>query len=341
MSQPEGIFVSVTRPTSSTIEVWLRLSLPLILFCVHAALVPSHDASAQSKTRPRTATAAPTAAQISAKSIIVRTEPKAIVWLDEVRRGVTDDMGQLILSNISSGRHTLRVRAGGFTERTLALLPSQRSAIEVRLTRTNDEAELAFQKAEAASEKPGEEARAEAVKLYRRAIELRPRHAAAHLGLARVLLAMNDHDAALAAVAAARRARPVYPEASAVEGRIHRDASYNDEAVASYGRAIREGRGFQPEAHTGLGLVLEDKGDYEGAVKAFRKAIEQLSDTEPVLYNLIGAAYEKLERWKDALAAYEKYLQLAPEGRNASAIRSIIDQLRVQAAEQQQQTPPD
>ena len=42
----------------------------------------------------------------------------------------------------------------------------------------------------------------------------------------------------------------------------------------------------------------------------------------------------------DAADAYDKYLQLAPEGSHASAIRSIIDQLRQQAAEQEQQQTP-
>lgn len=347
MSQSGRIFVSAVRPASSFTANWRQHSLPLVLFCILPALTFSPDASAQNKTtRPRSvaapaSSAAAAPAPVSANSITVRTEPKAIVWLDEVRRGVADDAGQLVLGNVSAGRHTLRVRAEGFKERSLPVLQSQRGVVQVRLTRTTNEAEIAFQGAEAAGEKPGEEARNEAIKLYRRALELRLRYPEAHLGLARVYLAQNDHDAALAEIAAARRARPSYPEASAVEGRIHRDASYNDEAIASYQRALREARGFQPEAHTGLGLVLEDKGDYAGAVKSFSKAIEQLSDTEPVLYSLLGAAYEKLERWKDALAAYEKYLQLAPEGRNASAIRSIIDQLRVQASEQQQQTPPD
>ncbi len=277
--------------------------------------------------------------QASARSIIISTQPSATVWLDEVRRGATDASGQLALTSVAAGRHTLRVRALGFAERTLPLLPTQRGRVEVRLTRTTDEAELAFQQAEAASEKPGEEARAEAVKLYRRALQLRPKFPAARVGLARVLLAMDDHDGALAEIAAARRARPGYPEASAVEGRIHRDMALNDQAIASYERAIREARGFQPEAHTGLGIMLEDKGDHEGAVRSFRKAIEQLSDSEPALYQLIGAAYEKLEKYKEAVAAYEKYLQLAPEGRNASAIRSIIDQLRVQADEQLSPSP--
>ncbi|HEX5707538.1 MAG TPA: tetratricopeptide repeat protein, partial [Pyrinomonadaceae bacterium] len=137
----------------------------------------------------------------------------------------------------------------------------------------------------------------------------------------------------------ARRLRLAYAEASAVEGRVLRELAQYADAVASYRRAIREGRGFQPEAHTGLAIVLEDQGDYAGAVESLRKAVAQLSDTEPVLYQMLGAAYEKLERWKEAVAAYEKYLELAPDGRLAPAINSIIDQLRQQAAEQQSSTP--
>ena len=90
----------------------------------------------------------PAAASSPNKTITVHTEAKAIVWLDEVRRGVTDDTGNLTLEKVSAGRHTLRVRASGFKERQLTLLPTQRGQIDVRLTRTTDEAELIFQQAE-------------------------------------------------------------------------------------------------------------------------------------------------------------------------------------------------
>ncbi|MCA1556996.1 MAG: tetratricopeptide repeat protein [Acidobacteria bacterium] len=276
------------------------------------------------------------AAQISSKSIVVRTEAKAVVWLDDVRRGVTDDAGRLTLLKVSAGRHTLRVRARGFKEATIAVAPARRGAIDVRLARTTDEAELLFQQAEEARESArNDEARKQSAELYRRALELRKRFAAARLGLARVLLDLNDYNSALEEINAARAARPVYPEASAVEGRILRMAADTNAAMDSFRRAIREGRGFQPEAHTGLALVLEEKGRYEEAVEEFRAAISQLSDTEPVLYQLLGAAYEKLEKYREAVRAYEKYLELAPEGTLAPAVRSILDQVRRQAAEQE------
>jgi tetratricopeptide (TPR) repeat protein len=272
-------------------------------------------------------------ASSSARSITVSSEAKAIVWLDEVRRGVTDETGKLTLEKVSAGRHTLRVRAVGFKERTLALLPTQRGDIEVRLTRTTDEAELAFQQAEEAREKAkDEESRRAAAELYRSVLRLRPSYPAAHVGLARVLLDLNEYKKALQEIADARADRPVYPEASAVEGRIYRYFAFWDDAIASFRRSIREAHGFQPEAHTGLALLLEEKGQDEEAAAEFRTAISQLSDSEPVLYQLLGAVYEKLEKYKEAVEAYEKYLQLAPEGNLAPAVRSVIDQLRKQAA---------
>jgi len=54
-----------------------------------------------------------------------------------------------------------------------------------------------------------------------------------------------------------------------------------------------------------------------------------------VIYQLLGAAYEKQRNYKDAIVAYEKYLELAPNGSLAPAIRSMIDQLRRDAAGQE------
>ena len=86
------------------------------------------------------------------------------------------------LLKLTPGRHRLRVRAKGFAERSLALLPTQRGALSVVLTQTTDEAELLFQQAEEMREKGNA---AGAVDLYRQALKLRARYAAAHLGLAR------------------------------------------------------------------------------------------------------------------------------------------------------------
>ena len=320
----------IPKYTSISFNRSLFVATLAALFCALSFNVP--EAFAQ-RTRKK-----PTTSSTSTRAFIIRSEPNAIIWLDGIRRGVTDDAGKLALEKVTRGRHTLRVRASGFKERTLPLTSLQRGQIEVPLTRTTDEAELNFQKAEDAREKAkDEESRKAAADLYRRALELRPEFPAAHVGLARVLLDLNDYKKALQEIADARDGRPVYPEASAVEGRIYRSAAFWDDAVASFRRAIREAHGFQPEAHTGLALLFEEEGKTEEAAAEFRTALAQLSDTEPVIYQLLGAAYEKMEKYKEAVAAYEKYLQLAPDGNLAPAVRSIIDQLRKQAEEQSAQ----
>lgn len=272
-----------------------------------------------------------TAAQAS-RTLTITTEPNAIVWIDEIRRGVTDASGKLALKNVSPARHSLRVRANGFRESTGLILPGKNSAT-VKLMRTTDAAELAFQEAETAREQArDDEGRQKAAEAYRRALKLRPSFPAARVGLARILLELNEYKEALAEIEAARRSRAIYPEASAVEGRINREAAFDEEAIKSFRRSIREARGFQPEAHVGLARVLEEKGQFDEAIAEYRKALDQLMDSEPVIYQLLGAAYERQQKYKEALAAYEKYLTLAPNGSLAPAVRSIIDQLKLDAA---------
>ena len=191
--------------------------------------------------RPRKTQAANNAS--SARTLIVIAEPNAIVWLDEIRRGTTDQAGKLALSRISSGQHSLRVRAAGFKEMTVPVLAAQQGEIRVRVLRTTDEAELTFQQAETARETArDDEARQRAADLYRQTLKLRAAFPAAHVGLARVLLDLNDTNGALAEIEGARRYRPNYPEASAVEGRIYRETGQTDEAIAQFVKATASNR---------------------------------------------------------------------------------------------------
>jgi tetratricopeptide (TPR) repeat protein len=264
-------------------------------------------------------------------SLTITSEPNAVVWIDEIRRGTTDASGKLTLTKVSAGRHSVRVRANGFKETSATLLPGRR-ALAVKLVATTDPAELKFQEAETAREKGSLQ---NAADLYREAIKLRPAFPAAQVGLARVLMSLNEFKEAHAAIDAARRTRPAYAEASAVEGRIYREEAFDDDALRSFRRSIKEGGGVQPEAYVGMAKVLEDKGQFAEAIGEYKKALAQLSDSEPVIYQMLGAAYERVEKPKEAVTAYEKYLELAPNGSYAAAIRSILTQLKREAAGEQ------
>lgn len=272
------------------------------------------------------------------RTITVVTEPNAIVWIDDVKRGTTDEKGKLVVKPVQNGNRKLRVRADGFKESSATLKAVQKGEVKIPLVKTTDEAELAYQQAE----KMMEEDKEKAVTLYQKAVKLRPKYAEAYLGLARALSETNKLEEALAAVNNARKIRPIYPELSAVEGRIYRADDDEENTIKSFERAIKEGGGFQPEAYTGLAILFKGKaeaagsgGDFEQedsyyntAAKYFVKAIEQLSLTEPIVYYYLGEIYEKQKKYKEAIAVYEKFIRDMPDSDDVSVMRSFIVQVK-------------
>ncbi|MGI8638923.1 MAG: tetratricopeptide repeat protein [Pyrinomonadaceae bacterium] len=307
-------------------------NLILQIFCLVIIALSTLSAPAQKKK------AASTAAQ--PRIITIVTEPKAIVWLDDVKRGATDESGKLVVKFSLPGTRKLRVRADGFKEVSQNLLPAQKGEVKITLAKTTDEAELSFQQAEAQTDKQ------KAAELYRKAIKLRPNYAEAQLGLARILSDNGDNEGALKAIQSARKARPAYVQASAVEGRIYKAEGDEEKAIAAFKRAITEGKGFQPEAQTGLGLLYKERGEglgaegkfdeenanYKLAADYFRKAVSQLSgapDAE-IVYQFLGLTYEKMKKYTDAIAVYEEFLRVFPDSNEATAVRSFIVQLKKQ-----------
>lgn len=280
------------------------------------------------------------------RTMTIITEPNAIVWLDDLRRGTTDASGKLIVKPVAAGAHKIRVRADGFKEVSQPLTAAQTGDVKIALVKTDDKAELAFQEAERLSETDREKA----IAAYRKAITARPKYAEANLGLARVLSAKGDYEDARRAIAEAKKARLNYAEASAVEGRIYVLEGEEEKAIAAFKRAITEGRGLQPEAHTGLGLLYKDKaeaagseGDYEVetanymlAAKSFITAIKQLSGAPDAItiYQFLGLSYEKMKKYTDAIAVYEEFLRVFPDSNEATAVQSFIVQLKKQMSEQ-------
>jgi tetratricopeptide (TPR) repeat protein len=286
------------------------------------------------------------AAQTSAnRSIKVTTEPGASVWVDGVLYGKTDATGKLAIKTISPGRHVVRVRADGFAEGSKPLLPAQKGDLAINLTRTTDEAWLAFQEGERYSSMD----RTKAADAYRKAIKLKPGLISAHIGLARVLSDGGDLEAALAAIRTLRKTDPRNAEASAIEGRIYKGLDNDAKAIAAFERAIVEGRGFQPEAYAGLGLLYKEKAESAGdpndpeaakasaeAAKNLSKAVKQLSGAPDamVIMQLLGLMYEQQKRYKEAIAVYEDFLRIFPDSNEAEAVRSFIVQINKQLAPQ-------
>jgi tetratricopeptide (TPR) repeat protein len=278
------------------------------------------------------------------RSITVVTEPNSTVWVDGVRYGTTDEKGRLTIATLS-GVRAMRVRASGFIEVTRSLPAASRGEIVIKLTKTTDDAELAFQSAESMTGVDRQKAIAE----YERAIKLRPKYPEAYVGIARMYSETGSLEKADQAIRSAKRLRPGYAEASAVEGRILKDGGEEDKAIAVFKRAIREGRGSQPEAYTGLGLLYKDRAEnfggsgdydqetasYDEATKYLGIAVKQLGGAPDaiVVYQLLGLIYERQKKFKEAIALYEEFLRIFPDSSEAGAVESFIVQIRKQMAE--------
>src|SRR5688572_321902 len=203
--------------------------------------------------------ATPFAAQVkrqSLRTVTITSEPNAIVWIDGVKYGPTDASGKFAGKTRAAGTLSVRVRADGFKEVTTTI-PGEKAEASIPLTKTSDEAELAYQEAERMTSRD----RAKASEAYRKAIRLRLAYLEAHIGLARVHAEAGEFEKAEAAIRAARRIRPAIAEISAIEGRVLKDTGEEEKAIASFRRAIREGKGFQPEAYTGLGLLFKERAE--------------------------------------------------------------------------------
>ncbi len=286
-----------------------------------------------------------TALKPQSRSVTVITEVGATVWMNGVKYGKTDDTGKITISSVSPGKHTIRVRADGFKEALKPLLPTQKGNVEIPLTETSDEAELAFQLAEVQATLDREKA----IAAYEKAIKLRPKYADAYIGLARIYAETGDFVKADNAIRNARKASPGISEASAIEGRVFVSSGDEAKAIAAFKRAISEGKGFQPEAYTGLGLLYKEKAEgfglngdleqesanYNQAIKNLSAAVKQLSSSPDgaVVYQLLGLIYEQQKKYKEAIALYEEFLILFPESAESTAVRSFIVQIKKQMNE--------
>ena len=301
-----------------------NLALLLLLFAITAA------AQTRKLAQPR--------------SVTIVTEPDAGIWLNAVNFGTTDAAGKLLIKPFPAGIQALRVRAKGFKEVNQNIAATFKGELKVAMTKSTDEAELAFQIAEELSSTDSNKA----LEFYRKAISIRPRYAEAFVGISRILSAKGDYEESLSAIANARKIQPIYPEASAVEGRIYKSEGEEEKAIESFKRAIREGRGFQPEANTGLALLYKEKaefagneGDFEGetalyeeSVKYFAAAAKQLSSSPDaiIVIQMYGLVLEKMGKNAEAIKVYQEFLRVFPDIPESASVRSFIVQLEKQMA---------
>lgn len=255
-------------------------------------------------------------------------QPRAIVFVDDIRHGRADANGTRAITVLAPGRHEVVVRQPGFVDhrQIVTLSAGRTTVVRPKKATLKDAGELAFQRADDLGYSGKHE---EAIPLYLEAIDARDgAYTAAQIGLTRSYLATKKTEKATEVIQAVLEAEPRNLEAVTVHANVLRDRGFYDESIARYREAIEMAPDSSPEAHTGLALVLEEQGDYAGAAENLREAIDQNDDAEPILYQLLGSVLELGGKREEAIEAYEAFLELAPQSTMATAVRSLLEQLR-------------
>jgi len=123
---------------------------------------------------------------------------------------------------------------------------------------------------------------------FRRAIELNPNYAQAHIWDALYFVAMGQPDQALQQALRAQELDPVSLMAHVELGRVYYRNRQYDKAVASLKHALELDPYFA-RAHTSLGMVWTAQKNYPEAIRESQEA-SRLSDPDPYLDGLTGYA---------------------------------------------------
>jgi tetratricopeptide (TPR) repeat protein len=259
---------------------------------------------------------------------IATPSSESVVWIDGVSHGKAGPTRKFTWRNISTGSHNVRVRTVGFEDwnRPVVVTSARPINLLVTQTRLDNDALLHLQKGDKFREDNQQD---QAVDEYHTAIQQRNgTYPEAYIGLSRSLFARGGSEDAEEAAKTAIKQKPTSAEAHTVLANLYRHLGDYDSAAKEYEESIKLARGFSPEAHTGLALTYKEMDRIPDAIRELQIGIKQNAETEPLLYYLIGDLYEKQQDNTKAVASYETYLRLAPDGKLATALKSMIPQMK-------------
>lgn len=151
-----------------------------------------------------------------------------------------------------------------------------------------------------------------AEKEFRRAIELNPSNAHAHVGLAQYFVSNARFEDGLGEIERARELDPVSLGINFDQGWFLHFARRGDEAIARLLKTLEMDVNFAP-AHLGLGNAYELKGEYDRAIAEYQTAIA-LSGQVTSWVGSLGHAYAMAGRKNEARQILKRLEELSRHG---------------------------
>lgn len=163
---------------------------------------------------------------------------------------------------------------------------------------------------------------------YRKAVEIAPNYAKAHLNLGIGLAATGDSDGALHSYRAALAIDPGNAPANYNLATLLYDRGELQDAAILLRRALECKPGF-PEAHVALSNVYDSQGEHAAAAASLEAALRHRPDYAGALYNY-GLLLKKTGRPLEAETAFRRAIDIEPD--NADACYELATLLHARGA---------
>jgi len=148
----------------------------------------------------------------------------------------------------------------------------------------------------------------EAIREFREALRLEPKHSKAHNNLGSVLIMKNKISEAIEEFREAVRLKPDFPDACSNLGLAYARLGKYELAIENFDKALQL-RPDWPEVYNNLGLAYAHLGEYDLAIQNYNEALALKPDYIYVYYNMAlamadqGRYDQAIERFNEALRA--------------------------------------
>jgi tetratricopeptide (TPR) repeat protein len=146
---------------------------------------------------------------------------------------------------------------------------------------------------------------------YRRALDIEPDYAAAHVNLGMVLVAQHRPDEAIEAYQRAIELESGDVDLDVKLGNAFLQAGRAPEAVERFQRAIAAGRG-SAGTYNNLGVALLRAGRQQEAIAAYRESLK-VDPQNGMLHFHLGSLLAESQQFREAIDAFRAGLALMPE----------------------------